>query len=319
MTDQLRRGVNGGDKRNGKGNGRPDHVNMALQALESYAHIREPKDAEEPILAPTVQANIYEWLIELEHKELLADVKVEPRRLCLMYGPPGTGKTTLAHHVAARLGLPLVAVASEKIIDKYLGASSRNIGQLFDLLKPVEKDCVVLFDEFDALATKRTGDSGGGAQNERNQVLTVILRRIEEFKGIGFAATNTKDMIDAAAWRRFGLMVPIDLPGAEERFAIIRKYARPFDLEDDDIDKLVELTTRCSPSLLRQLMEGMKRTIVLAPKLNRDVSCPVRVFSQVVRAIAPPPELDQPPLWHNSDAAVEKLHGMQWPPKFIEG
>ncbi len=36
------------------------------------------------------------------------DVGVRPRWNTLLYGPPGCGKTTLAHHFAARLGLPLI-------------------------------------------------------------------------------------------------------------------------------------------------------------------------------------------------------------------
>jgi SpoVK/Ycf46/Vps4 family AAA+-type ATPase len=291
-----------------------DQVAAALEALEKYAEILRPEDVDEPILAPRVAHAVHEWLVEINNAIELKKVKVEPRRLALLFGPPGTGKTTLAHHVAARLGLPLVAVASERIIGAYMGETGGNIGKLFDILKTIEGHCVLLLDEFDAIGQKRTAVKQGIDQ-ERNQALTVLLRRIEGFRGIGFAATNTKDSLDPAMWRRFGLQISVDLPGEDERFAILRKYALPFDLEDSALDVLVSVTRNCSPSLIRQLMEGMKRTLVLAPKLHLDVQLPEVVLGHIIASIAPPPEMQTPPLWSESDKSLEKIAAIAWPPR----
>lgn len=291
-----------------------DDLENALERLGRFADILRPEDVDEPILAPTVARAVYEWLVEINLAAELADAKIEPRRLALLYGPPGTGKTTLAHHLAARLGMPLIAAQSERLVEKYLGSTGQNLGAFFDLLKPIERRCVLLLDEFDAIAHKRIAGAEQGATQERNQYVTVLLRRIEAFRGIGLAATNTKDALDAAMWRRFGLQISVDLPGEDERFAILRKYALPFDLEDGAIDRLVMLTRACSPSLLRQLMEGMKRTLLLGPRLQMDISRPELVFGHVIASIAPPPEMQQPPLW--SDArALDRLEGIAWPPR----
>lgn len=290
-----------------------DSLQSALERLSRYAEILRPEDVDEPILAPTVAHAVHEWMVELNHAADLQAAKMQPRRLALLYGPPGTGKTTLAHHLAARLGLPLVAVQSERIVGKYLGQTGERLGELFDALKPVERHVVLLLDEFDALGMKRT-EGRQGAEQERNQALTVLLRRVEGFRGVGLAATNTKDIIDPAMWRRFGLQISVDLPGEHERFAIIRKYADPFDVEDAAIDVLVDVTRGCSPSLLRQLMEGVKRALVLGPLLHFDVLDPERVFAQVIASIAPPPEMRLPPLWAVSEA-VEKVRGIAWPPR----
>lgn len=295
-----------------------DEVQQALRDIEVFADVLYPHDAEEPILAPTVAHALHEWLVEINNAPELAKVNVQPRRFALLYGPPGTGKTTMAHHVAARLGKPLLAVQSERVISKYVGESGENVGKLFQILKVLEQHAVLLLDEFDSLGSTRSKDKQA-ASREGNRIVAVLLQKIEGYRGIGLAATNTKDAIDPAMWRRFGLQISVELPGEMERFAIIRKYALPFDLSDEAIDTLVFATRGCSPSLLRQLMEGMKRTLVLAPKLAIDISRPERVFAHVVAAIAPPPEMPQPPLWEKPAETLENVAKMIWPPELAHG
>src|SRR5581483_10086455 len=124
------------------------------------------------------------------------------------------------------------------------------------------------------------------AQSERNQALTGLLRRIEAYRGLGLAATNTKDALDPAMWRRFGLQISVDLPGENERFAILRKYGLPYDFDDSSLDLLVTATRGCAPTPLRQLREGVKRTLVLAPKLHPSVAAPASVLGHVIASIA---------------------------------
>lgn len=279
-------------------------------ALEKFADVLMPQEAEEPILASGPRAALFEWMTEIRLADELAAAGLKPRRTALLYGPPGCGKTTWAHHFAARLGLPLACVRSESLIDKYLGATGGNIGQLFDAMSKTEGKVVVFFDEVDALGGRRMNDQG--ASVERANSLNVLLRRIERFNGIALAATNRQDFLDSALWRRFDMQISIDLPGADERFAIIKRYAAPFEPPDEDVDLLVELTSGASPALLRTLMEGVKRTLIVGPKIGRKIDDPVSVFASVVAAVAPSPEYEPPPLWASPDA-VRALAGITWP------
>lgn len=291
---------------------RRDPADALRARFGGLAEVRMPNEAEEPILAPTVRAAVFEWLSELAGRDDLAAVGVKPRSTALLYGPPGTGKTTIAHHLAARLGLPLVIVGAENITGSLLGESEKNVAALFEKLKGTK--AVVLIDEIDAIGMRRADVEGSSAGQARASTLTVLLRKIEAFEGFLVGATNRQGSIDEALWRRFHLQLSVDLPGGDERYAILKRYGAPFVFADDDVDLLTDLTEGASPALLRGLMEGIKRALVLGRRLGWRVDDPTEVVLRVIAGLSPPPELPAPPLWAEDDA-VDRLVGMTWPPR----
>jgi SpoVK/Ycf46/Vps4 family AAA+-type ATPase len=289
-----------------------DEVEALLEQAERFGEIKRPENADEPILAAPVRAAVYEWLLEINERATLAAAGIAPRRTALLFGPPGTGKTTLAHHIAARLGVPLIAVRSETLVDKYVGSTARNIGAAFSIFDQLGEAALILFDEIDAIGSAR--DGGGEAARERNQFLTTLLARVEAFQGTLIAATNMREMLDAALWRRFGMQIDVALPGHDEIFAIIRRYAAPFDPTDAVIDDLAIELKGASPALIRQLIEQIKRTMLLAPKLRGGLPSFDQALRQAVLQMGPPPNCPVPPLW-NDENALQRLgsRSMQWP------
>jgi ATP-dependent 26S proteasome regulatory subunit len=281
--------------------------------LRGIGEVRMPDEAEEPILAPATRAAVFEWMAELRAIAELKAAGLKPRSSALLYGPPGTGKTTLAHHLAARLGIPMVLVGAEGIMAKYLGESEALLTRLFDALERAESPVLLFLDELDAIGGHRSRNSGGGADNARSSILTVLLRRIERFEGMCCAATNRQDHLDPALWRRFHLQVAVELPGDEERFAILRRYGLPWAWSDDALDLLTDATAGASPALLRGVMEGMKRARVLAPRIRREAEAPAHALRRVVAAAAPPPEIAPPPLWQPDGGVWAALEAMEWP------
>lgn len=288
-------------------------VSTLRQALRSIAEVRPPEEADEPILAPTTRRAVFDWMAEINAAEELRAAGLQPRSSAMMFGPPGCGKTTLAHHLAARLGYPLVLVGSENIHAMYHGESERNAAKIFDSLTAAEVPCVLFLDEFDAIGTKRMEAMDGGTL-ARNSTLTVLLRKIEAYGGMLIAATNRREDIDPAIWRRFHLQMNVDLPGDDERFAIMKRYGAPFAWADEDLDVLVDLTAGASPALLRNMMEGVKRALILAPRQSRDISDPAAVFGSVIASLDPPEGMERPALWSGADALCGLRAFQAWPP-----
>jgi SpoVK/Ycf46/Vps4 family AAA+-type ATPase len=291
-------------------------VSKLRNILPRDVEVRAPADAEEPILAPAVRGALFEWMTELRAAEELRAVGLSPRSTALLHGPPGCGKTTLAHHLAARLGVPMVLIGAEAVHGSaYFGESEKGVRRIFDALIESGTPAVVFMDEMESWGANRKMNKGGGADNARTSTLGVVLRKIEEFRGVLLGATNRPEDIDPALWRRFGLQMVVDLPTEDERFAILARYLSPFVLPDDALDVFVDLTDGASPALLRGLMEGLKRSLVLAPRMNRPAAALESSLRGILVALQPPPEIPPPALWGATESALAELASVQWPPE----
>ena len=275
-----------------------------------FGTVLEPDEALEPILARGVRNALLEWLTEIWAKDELTKVGLAPRARAIFDGPPGVGKTTLAHHLAARLGLRMLAVRPDKVIDCWVGSSSRNIGALFDLVQKLEEPILLFFDEFDALAGKR-GRREQAADDARAEMVNTLLQRMDAHSGYIIAATNFGKQIDEAVWRRFDIHITLDLPGQDERVHILRRYFDPFKLSDRALSSLAEALETATPALMRQLCEGLKRQLVIGPKLKWDLRRDA-VFERLLAAISPHPDLGKPRLW-TLGIKDHALQSLAWP------
>ena len=132
----------------------------------------------------------------------------------LFYGAPGTGKTMAAQVMANELGMPLYRVDLSQLISKYIGETQKNIGRIFE--EADKCDCILLFDEADAIFTKRS-DVSDAQDRYSNAETAYLLQRIEQYSGVSILATNLLQNFDDAFRRRISYMVHFPMPDAALR------------------------------------------------------------------------------------------------------
>jgi SpoVK/Ycf46/Vps4 family AAA+-type ATPase len=207
-----------------------------------------------------------------------------------------------------------VVVETPSLISKFIGETGSQLAELFRLARRHAGGVALFFDELDALAAARKegGGSGGG---EKNNIVIALLQLMDRHNGLIFAATNRPDAIDPAIWRRFQLQIEVGLPGATERFAIVKRYIAPFRVSDETISAVSDALAGAAPALIREVAESIKRDLVLGPRLNHDLS-PAAMFGRIRVSSSPAREMPTPPLWDEdaSDDVLVRLSKAPWPP-----
>jgi len=161
----------------------------------------------------------------------------------IFYGPPGTGKTLFAKAIANRLGANVQVVSGPEVTDMYVGESERKVRELFAEARR-NAPAVLVFDEFDAIAQKRSGREDGGSR-AGNAIVAQILTEMDGFRPdplvLVIGTTNRIDIIDPALLRpsRFA-SINIGLPDHAARKEIAAVHADSFALDvDQDVIELV--------------------------------------------------------------------------------
>ena len=161
------------------------------------------------ILTQNNENQISEFIENYKSSDKLKKEGLEICNTLLMYGPPGCGKTNTAFMIAKSLNLPLVITRLDGLISSYLGTTSKNIRQVFEFIQKMP--CVLLLDEFDAIAKARDDSNELG---ELKRVVNSLLQNIDNTDKdcLIIASTNHEQLLDTAVWRRFGYKLKIDLP-----------------------------------------------------------------------------------------------------------
>ena len=135
----------------------------------------------------------------------------------LLVGPPGTGKTMAAQVIAANLDLDLFRIDLATVVSKYIGETAKNLRRIF--ARAARMNAVLLFDEADALFSKRT-NVRDSHDRYANADTNYLLQLIEEYTGIALLATNKKNNIDPAFTRRVRYVLNFPRPSAQLRRTI---------------------------------------------------------------------------------------------------
>ena len=154
----------------------------------------------------------------------------------IFYGAPGTGKTASVLELARRSGRDIFRMDMSKLKSKWVGDSEKSVRAVFkmyrSLCKSSEKAPIMLFNEADAIFTKRIENVEQSVDQMNNAIQNIILEEMENIEGILIATTNLLSNLDPAFERRFIFKVEFKTPEKDSRAKIWRSMIPNLSEED---------------------------------------------------------------------------------------
>lgn len=246
--------------------------------LEQHAHILIPDELKDFLFVEDCSKFDVKTYMPTKMQEDILQSIVTARRIAtamkeknglsypnttLLYGPPGTGKTTLGRYVAYRMGMDFVYLDFSKIIDGIFGSTSRNISSIFQYM--IDKECIFMLDELDAVAVKR-GNESEATGGELGRITITIMQQFDYYRrhdsqAIIIAATNRADRIDPALRSRFSIEHEIKEMTVSEKVQYIKRFLGRHDIPYDERN-IKEYSSRNSLLPTRNVESDIIRCLV---------------------------------------------------------
>lgn len=193
--------------------------------------------------------------------------------LAVMFcGPPGTGKTMAAEALAQELALPMYRIDLSQVVNKYIGETEKNLRRIFDAAET--SDCLLFFDEADALFGKRT-EVRDAHDRFANIEISYLLERMERFKGLAVLATNRRKDLDEAFGRRLRFIVEFPVPGTSERASLWRQvFPAPVDVSALDFAFLAQRFELAGGAIRSAAFNACLQAAATAPAAQPRVAMP---------------------------------------------
>ncbi len=258
--------------------GRNTPVPVDRETSAPLAEIIFPAEinADSPLFNPTVAQAVSTIIDEWTNFEALSAVDISPAKTCLIYGAPGTGKTRLALWIARKLDLPVLLVKLDGLVSSFLGTTARNIGNLFTFANRYR--CVLLLDEFDAIAKVRDDPQEVG---EIKRVVNALLQNLDVRQNIGFTIgiTNHPKLLDPAVWRRFEIQLEIPKPDFAVRKAIAQHFMPPVHAPDSHLRLIAWFTEGSTGAEIEALVRTYKKATTVREEDRRGLLDTLRQFA----------------------------------------
>jgi hypothetical protein len=202
--------------------------------------------------------------------------------IILLYGAPGTGKTETVFQIARKTGRNIYQVDISESKSMWYGETEKTVKKIFlnyyAHCKSQQRMPVLLFNEADAILSKRTEDPGRAVDKTGNTVQNILLEEMERFKGIMFATSNLIKNFDHAFERRFLYKIQLSCPDAETKKKIwqskfpflkpevCRELAKTYDFTGGQIDNVLRRY------LCTEIIHGKKTALTQLHEFCREES-----------------------------------------------
>lgn len=188
---------------------------------------------------------ICDLILHMKHPEVYNKLGIKSPRGALLHGPPGTGKTLLAHAIAGKLQLPLIAVTGTELVGGVSGESEQKIRELFETAVSCSPS-VLFIDEIDAVCGNRVH----AQKDMEKRMVAQLLASLDHLSDTNesvliLAATNNPDALDPAL-RRAGRLeqeITLGIPSLKARKEILSILCKNLVLDKDmDMNALAQIT-----------------------------------------------------------------------------
>lgn len=237
-----------------------DKPAIPLNLLKEQVDIN---NRDEPLLQESVKKQLEQVLLERKKIDLLTRNGLTPTKSLIFSGPPGVGKTMTAQWLSSRLNIPLYTLDLTTVMSSFLGKTGNNLRNVIDYAK--SHPSILLLDEIDAIAKKRTDESDVG---ELKRLVTIMLQELEDWPATELlvAATNYPELIDPALWRRFDCEITFSLPNNKQVSEAIRLYSgKDFKVLEPWLELLKENFYGQSYSNIKREILHLRRLYLLQP------------------------------------------------------
>jgi len=175
-------------------------------------------------------------------QERLRERSMPPGVTILMHGRPGTGKTETIRQISRKTGREIIHVDLSEAKSMWFGESEKKVREIFDAYREyaAKKEVIpiLLFNEADALFSKRRDVNHSSVAQTENAIQNILLEQLEEFEGILAATTNLTDNLDKAFERRFLYKINFKEPTPEVKGRIWQSKIRH--LPEQDCTRLAQ-------------------------------------------------------------------------------
>lgn len=237
-------------------------------------------------------AILKDWLHEqqISMSEEAQKAGLDMPKGALFLGIPGTSKTMSAEAFAGELGVPLIKLSMDKIMNRMVGESERNIAYAMEVVKQCAP-CVLLLDEVEKAvggALSQNTDGGVGAR-----VMKTLLEFMQDNNnGVYVIMTSNDVSVLPPEFTRSGRIDAqwyFSLPTTSEREAIFNVHLNKKNVVLDDVllQYAVRHTERFVGAEIQQVVKNLKRINYIRTMNQEDKTIVLEDIDKAIEEVIP--------------------------------